>query len=196
MKKILIILFCASLFSSCDEKKKKNISPLKDKKISQVMEKYYENQLCECLYKNGPDECLDLLEKYEKKTGKQGDDLECVVKAEAPAAVESESELPIDDIFYVITDTATKTESKARELVDELKLDGYRSDYLWIPDYNSLSGAEYFLVYIGPFYNILECAEEVEKYREIKPSSYGIGVSNNYERVEIRGVGKIKRTSL
>ena len=148
MKKILIILFCASLFSSCDEKKKKNISPLKDKKISQVM------------------------------------------------AVESESELPIDDIFYVITDSATKTESKARELVDELKLDGYRSDYLWIPDYNSLSGAEYFLVYIGPFYNILECAEEVEKYREIKPSAYGIGVSNNYERVEIRGVGKIKRTSL
>tara|TARA_Y100000991_G_scaffold162334_1_gene124370 strand:+ start:142 stop:1308 length:1167 start_codon:yes stop_codon:yes gene_type:complete len=121
---------------------------------------------------------------------------EPVIEAEAPAEVESVSESPIDDIFYVITDTATKTESKARELVDELKLDGYRSDYLWIPDYNSLSGAEYFLVYIGPFYNILECAEEVEKYREIKPSSYGIGVSNSYERVEIRGVGKIKRTSL
>ena len=192
MKKILIILFFASLFSSCDEKTKRN----KDKRTSQVMEKYYENQLCECLYKNGPGECLDLWKKYEKKTGNQADDLECGVEAEAPVAVESESELPIDDIFYVITDTATKTELKAKELVDELKLGGYRSDYLWIPDYNSLSGAEYFLVYIGPFYNILECAEEVEKYREIKPSSYGIGVSNNYERVEIRGVERIKRTSL
>ena len=77
MKKILIILFFASLFSSCDEKTKRN----KDKRTSQVMEKYYENQLCECLYTNGPGECLDLWKKYEKKTGKQGDDLECVVEA-------------------------------------------------------------------------------------------------------------------
>ena len=79
MKKILIILFCASLFSSCDEKTKRN----KDKRTSQVMEKYYENQLCECLYTNGPGECLDLWKKYEKKTGKQADDLDCVFEFEA-----------------------------------------------------------------------------------------------------------------
>ena len=77
MKKILIILFCALLFSSCDEKTKTK----KDKRTSQVMEKYYESQLCECAYKNGPTECMDLWKKYEKKTGKQGDDLECIVEA-------------------------------------------------------------------------------------------------------------------
>ena len=102
MKKILIILFCALLFSSCDEKTKTK----KDKRTSQVMEKYYESQLCECAYKNGPTECMDLWKKYEKKTGKQGDDLECIVEAmmdmeESPAEeiVENAEEEYYDDEF-------------------------------------------------------------------------------------------------
>ena len=69
------------------------------------MDKYYEKRLCECVYKNGPGECMDLWKKYEKKTGKQGDDLECIVEAmmdmeESPAEeiVEyAEEEYYIDD---------------------------------------------------------------------------------------------------
>ena len=80
-------------------------------------------------------------------------------------------------------------------MVEILKYEGFeKADYLWIPDYKSLSGAEYYSIFIGPFLTIEECALEVERYRKSNPSAYGLLVSNkSTERVEIRGPGRITK---
>ena len=71
--------------------------------------------------------------------------------------------------------------------------EGYPANFLWIPDFNSLSGAELYGIYIGPYYDENQFAIEVEKYREISPGAYGLLVSDKNERVEIRGPNKIKK---
>jgi len=51
-------------------------------------------------------------------------------------------------------------------------------------------------VYIGPYYDLEEFSVQIENYRKIAPSAYGLLVSGGNERVEIRGPGKIKKTSI
>lgn len=46
-------------------------------------------------------------------------------------------------------------------------------------------------MYIGPFATQRECEEAVEAYRRIKPDAYGLKVSQERQRVEIRGVGRV-----
>ena len=94
--------------------------------------------------------------------------------------------------FFVISVTVTKTESRAKKEVEKLINKGYNADYLWIPDYNSLSGAEYYLVFIGPFTTQTECEVETEKYRRTNNKAYGLLISQKNIRMEIRGVGKTK----
>ena len=99
-----------------------------------------------------------------------------------------------DEEFYIIAVDISSSDSDAGNKVDQLKNQGYRSDYLWIPDFKSLSGAEYFSVFIGPFNSLEECAITVESYRKSNPSAYGLLVSNeSSKRVEIRGPGRITR---
>ena len=97
--------------------------------------------------------------------------------------------------FYIIAEDIASSEEEAKRLVEILEYEGFeKTGYLWIPDYKSLSGAEYYSVFIGPFLTIEECALEVERYRKSNPSAYGLLVSNkSTERVEIRGPGKITR---
>ena len=97
--------------------------------------------------------------------------------------------------FYIIAEDIASSEEEAKRLVEILEYEGFeKTGYLWIPDYKSLSGAEYYSVFIGPFLTIDECALEVERYRKSNPSAYGLLVSNkSTERVEIRGPGKITR---
>lgn len=99
----------------------------------------------------------------------------------------------VDNDFYIIAEDIASTEEEAKRKVDILKYEGFEKvGYLWIPDYKSLSGAEYFSVYIGPFPTIDECAITVEEYRKSNPSAYGLLVSNkSSKRVEIRGPNRI-----
>ncbi len=96
--------------------------------------------------------------------------------------------------FYIINVAAVKNENDAKKKVKELEKSGYASSYLWIPDYPSLSGAEYFTVYIGPFATQSECEIATEAYRKKHPDAYGLLVSQNPTRVQINGVGKVKKT--
>lgn len=94
--------------------------------------------------------------------------------------------------FYIISVDASSSEYEAIEKVKNLKSQGYNSDYLWIAQYSSLSGSNLYSVFIGPYFDINECAIDVEEYRKTNPSAYGILVSSNStERIEIRGPGKI-----
>ena len=98
---------------------------------------------------------------------------------------------PSEEDFYILNVSAIKDAVLARKKVDELRSMGYESDYLWIPDYNSLSGAEYYSVYIGPFFSQYECEEATEAYRQRHPDAYGLLVSQDNVRVRINGIGKI-----
>lgn len=93
--------------------------------------------------------------------------------------------------FYIINAGATPTEAQAQTLAAQIAQQGYATGYLWIPDYASLSGARMYAVYIGPFATQRECEEAVEAYRRIKPDAYGLKVSQERQRVEIRGVGRV-----
>jgi cell division septation protein DedD len=93
--------------------------------------------------------------------------------------------------FYIINVAAMKKESDAKTKVQELEKNGYKSDYLWIPDYNSLSGALFYTVYIGPYYTQYECEVATEEYRKIHSEAYGLLVSQESKRVQILGIGKV-----
>jgi hypothetical protein len=97
--------------------------------------------------------------------------------------------------FYIIAVSIASSDTEAMDKVNSLKSEGYSSDFLWIPDYKSLSGAEYFSVFIGPFRSESECAIAVQEYRKSNPSAYGLLVSNeSSKRVSITGPNKIKIT--
>ena len=60
-------------------------------------------------------------------------------------------------------------------------------------DYPSLSGANYYSVYIGPYYDIDDLIFEIEDYRLVNPKAYGLLVSTKSNtRVEIRGLTILK----
>lgn len=96
--------------------------------------------------------------------------------------------------FYILNVAAVKSEADARRQANELVAQGYEADYLWIPDYASLSGAQYFSVYIGPFSTQYECEVATENYKVSNPSAYGLLVSQENKRVQINGVGKVRVT--
>lgn len=98
------------------------------------------------------------------------------------------------DDFYIINVMAVPSEEKAQIEVDKLKSQGYRSDYLWIPDFQSLSKAKFFAVYIGPFREQYECEMFVEEYRKTQPNAYGLLVSQKNKRVQINGINKVTIT--
>lgn len=92
---------------------------------------------------------------------------------------------------YIINISAIESEKLAQEAVAKLIKEGYNAGYLWIPDYASLSGAKYFCVFIGPFLTQNKCEMAVEEYRKVNSSVYGLLVSQENKRVEIRGIGKV-----
>ena len=96
--------------------------------------------------------------------------------------------------FYILNVSAVKSKSKAIEEVKKLTNKGYDASFLWIPDYNSLSKAEYYSVYIGPFNNQKDCEIAVENYRQEVPAAYGLLVSQENKRVQINGINKVKIT--
>ncbi len=98
------------------------------------------------------------------------------------------------DPFYAIMVAAPKTGREAKARIIMLKRNGFDADYLWIPDYASLSGAQVYAVYIGPYSTQQECEVATEEYRKKHPNAYGLLVSQDRRRVQINGIGKVKVT--
>jgi len=84
------------------------------------------------------------------------------VDAPTPVSEKAEQVLkatPGNAPFYIVNVTATKTKAEAIAKVKELKAKDRLAGQLWIPDYASLSGADYYAVFIGPFKTQKECEE-------------------------------------
>jgi hypothetical protein len=101
----------------------------------------------------------------------------------------------INQPFYIINVAAVKTEKEAKIKSNELIKLGYNSSYLWIPDYPSLSGANFYSVFIGPYSTQYDCEFATEEYRKKHPEAYGLLVSSESKRVQINGIGKVVVTN-
>ncbi len=87
---------------------------------------------------------------------------------------------------YVVCASACNTETEAKRRKSLFSERGYQSGYLWIPDYASLSGAKMYLIYIGPFESREDCKYFLTEYKKSNMGAYGLLVSHQPGRVEIR----------
>jgi hypothetical protein len=83
------------------------------------------------------------------------------------------------------------SEAEAEQMARGLNSEGKNAGYLWIPDFKSLSGAQMFSVFIGPYYSQYDCEVATESIKATKPSAYGLLVSQEDKRVQINGIGKV-----
>jgi clan AA aspartic protease (TIGR02281 family) len=89
------------------------------------------------------------------------------------------------DDYYIINIKAVKEENDAKLEVEKLKNSNYKADYLWIPNYSSLSGNNYFSIYIGPFRSEKFCKKSLTELREIFPLAYGSLISKTGRKQRI-----------
>ena len=103
-------------------------------------------------------------------------------------AMDNEPMQKIEPPFFIINTAAVTSEDAAIRKAQALEKEGYLADYLWIPDYPSLSGAEFYSVYIGPYKTKTECAIVLDKYHAVAPKAYGTLVSYEPGRVVVNGL--------
>jgi serine/threonine protein kinase len=88
---------------------------------------------------------------------------------------------------YVIITGSFSYESDAKNDVQRIRNEGYsNAGYLWIPDYPSLSGKEFYAPFIGPFQTYDECERNLRSLSKTGRFWYGVKVSYDNARVEIR----------
>jgi SH3-like domain-containing protein len=100
------------------------------------------------------------------------------------------SQLPATP-FYIINISAVSSEEEASQAASNLRSQGKSAGYLWIPDFKSLSGAQMFSVFIGPYYSQNDCEVATESIKLEMPNAYGLLVSQEERRVQINGLGKV-----
>ena len=69
------------------------------------------------------------------------------------------------DNKFICCISATKSEKEAQKSVNNLVAKGHPAAYLWIPDYDGLSGKELYLVYIGPYANKAVASAALERLK-------------------------------
>lgn len=99
-----------------------------------------------------------------------------------------------DPMFFVpVNAFGEEDEVKAQTWVKDHQEKGEKVGYLWIPTFQSLSGAKKFAVGYGTFNNIEKCIAIVDSLREAgQPGVYGVRIDEDGHRMEIRGKNKIK----
>lgn len=101
--------------------------------------------------------------------------------------VDSEGKLMFQSDCYIIVTGAFAYESDVKADIKRMKSQGYPNvGYLWIPDFASLSEKRFFAPFIGPFKNYTDCLYNLKNTMPPGRFWYGVKVSHNPERVEIR----------
>lgn len=80
--------------------------------------------------------------------------------------------------FYTQILAAFNKESEAINHIKTLKRRGISGDFLFIPNYSSLSGTQMYAVFSGKFANESECKAALRKTKKLQSSAYGVLVSN------------------
>lgn len=101
--------------------------------------------------------------------------------------VDSEGKLVFQSDCFIIVTGAFAYENDVKADVNRMKSQGYTNvGYLWIPDFASLSEKRFFAPFIGPFRSYGECLYSLKNTVPPGRFWYGVKVSQNPERVEIR----------
>jgi hypothetical protein len=88
---------------------------------------------------------------------------------------------------YVIVNGSYGMENDARTEVSRLRNAGYSNPgYLWIPDFPSLSGKPFYATFLGPYPTREACRDAFASIPQTGRYWYGIRVSYDPEREEIR----------
>lgn len=88
---------------------------------------------------------------------------------------------------YVIITGSFGYEADAINEVKRIRNSGHsNAGYLWIPDYPSLSGKQFYAPYIGPFASYSDCEYNIRSLTKTGRFWYGVKVSYQNDRVEIR----------
>jgi hypothetical protein len=101
--------------------------------------------------------------------------------------LEAISDLNTTAPFYIINVEAAEDELIASDKVRELRKTYEKANYLWIPDYASLSGKNLYSVFIGPFelYEEEEVMKELLSRKKTDKQAYALLVSHENKRVEM-----------
>ncbi len=84
--------------------------------------------------------------------------------------------------YYILNYAGVADEQKAISEVNTLKKDYPNAGYLWIPDFESLSGKEIFAVFLDQTSNQSEILQSLEKTKEELPDVYVVKVNQSNER--------------
>ena len=92
----------------------------------------------------------------------------------------------INDDFYLVSISAAETQDEAIEAVTELRKTYENANYLWIPDYASLSGKELYVVFLGPYDYLDDDAFRVlSDYKKINSNVYFVKASQEETRITL-----------
>lgn len=92
----------------------------------------------------------------------------------------------ISDCYIIVTGSFAD-EYYARDYVNTMRNEGHpNSGYLWIPDYPSLSGKQFYATFIGPYQSYDECENSLRTLKVNSRFWYGKKVSYNPDQIEIR----------
>jgi len=80
--------------------------------------------------------------------------------------------------FYTQMLAAFNKESDAINHIKSLERRGISGDFLFIPNYSSLSGTQMYAVFSGKFATESECKAALRKTKKLQSSAYGVLVSN------------------
>lgn len=108
---------------------------------------------------------------------------------------------PISDIdnkppYYIVAVKAFAEKDSAILFVEELRQEYENANYLWIPDYESLSGKEYYQVFIGPFMEQATVIPFLMDFKQTERDAYAVLVDHKnqsrtiYSPFDIRQNGK------
>ncbi len=87
---------------------------------------------------------------------------------------------------YIIVTASYVNENDAINAMEKMKSAGNaNAGYLWIPDYPSLSGKQFYTTFLGPFTSREECAANLHSLQKKNKSLYGVKVSTETGREEI-----------
>jgi len=90
------------------------------------------------------------------------------------------------DCFVIITGSYTE-EVNTIDAVSSMRIPGYtNTGYLWRPDYPSINDRHLFSTFIGPYTAYSECQDNLKKLKGANKYWYGIKVSYDNTRVDIR----------
>jgi len=87
--------------------------------------------------------------------------------------------------FFIVNVQAFQTSDSAIAKVKELRKTNKNVNYLWLPDYESLTNKQLFVVFLGPYQYQSDCTKALFEYKKIVPSAYAVYAQHSKTRIVV-----------